>query len=131
MTAAEHPIAPEDVMAFWDGELPSERAAVVSAHVAACDVCRRLGHDLNAVSRDLSLWQVEQAPVTFRAPASTAVGSDAAPDARMRRRWLPPVSIVAGVTAAAALVIAVGSLLPRESQVKQVSVVRADTVREP
>ena len=106
MTAAEHPIAPEDVMAFWDGELPSERAAVVSAHVAGCDVCRRLGHDLSGVARDLSLWQVEQAPVTLRAPASTAVSSDAAPDARMRRRWLPPISFVAGVAAAAALVIA-------------------------
>ena len=34
MTAAEHPLSPEELMAYLDGELPAERATVVQTHVA-------------------------------------------------------------------------------------------------
>lgn len=69
MTAAEHPLTPEDVMAYLDGELPAEQASTVRSHLAECDRCQRLSGDLRGVSRDLARWQIEQAPATLRVPS--------------------------------------------------------------
>jgi hypothetical protein len=68
MTAADHPVSPEDLMAYLDGELPIAQAAVVQAHVAGCDRCQRSSGELRGVSRDMARWQVEDAPATFTAP---------------------------------------------------------------
>ena len=68
MTAADHPVSPEDLMAYLDGELPLAQAAVVQAHVAGCDGCQRSSGELRGVSRDMSRWQVEDPPATFTAP---------------------------------------------------------------
>ena len=68
MTAAEHPLDSEDLMSYLDGELPSEQAAVVRAHLTACDACQRVIGELRGVSRDLARWQVEDAPATLSAP---------------------------------------------------------------
>ena len=67
MTAADHPVSPEDLMAYLDGELPIAQAAVVQAHVAGCDGCQRSSGELRGVARDMSRWQVEDPPATFTA----------------------------------------------------------------
>ena len=43
---AVHPIAPEDVMAHLDGELPAGQARGIEAHLAGCDACRQLLSEL-------------------------------------------------------------------------------------
>jgi hypothetical protein len=68
MTAVEHPLTPEDLMAFRDGELPIDQAAVVRAHLSGCEACRELSGDLRGVSRHLARWQVDDPPVTLAAP---------------------------------------------------------------
>ena len=68
MTAIEHPLSPDELMEYLDGELTVEQAAAVQAHVAACIGCQRLSAELRAVSRDLARWQVEGPPATFEAP---------------------------------------------------------------
>jgi hypothetical protein len=72
MEVAEHGHAPEDLMAFVDGELPIERAAAVEAHLAECGTCRELARELRDVSAKMAAWQVEPAPpLMLRAPSAS------------------------------------------------------------
>ena len=59
MTAIEHPLSPDELMEYLDGELTVEQAAAVQAHVATCAGCQRLSVELHGVSRNLAQWQVE------------------------------------------------------------------------
>ena len=54
-----HPIEPEELMAYLDGELPLERAAEAAAHLEHCRDCQSIAADLQGVSRRLMAWQVE------------------------------------------------------------------------
>jgi hypothetical protein len=76
MTAIEHPLNPDELMEYLDGELTVEQAAAVQAHVATCTGCQRLSAELRAVSRDLARWQVEGPPATFEAPKAVPGPSD-------------------------------------------------------
>ncbi len=61
MTAALHEIAPEEIMAHHDGELPADRAQQVSSHLEACAECRELGRSLSGTSQSLAAWNVNSA----------------------------------------------------------------------
>ncbi len=102
MTAADHPVSPEDLMACLDGELPRAQAAIVEAHVAGCDGCQRSTSDLRGVSRDLARWQVEDAPGTLTAPWPLP---GKAKEPRSRFGWFlkPSVSFAAFVLVAVGL----------------------------
>ena len=94
MKAADHPVSPEDLMAYLDGELPHAQAAVVQAHVAGCDGCQRSSGELRGVSRDMSRWQVEDPPATFTAPWPAPGRQEKVPS---RFGWLlkPSIALVA------------------------------------
>ena len=94
MTAADHPVSPEDLMAYLDGELPIAQAAVVQAHVAGCDGCQRSSGELRGVSRDMSRWQIEDPPATFTAPWPAPGRQEKVPS---RFGWLlkPSIALVA------------------------------------
>jgi len=62
MTAATHPVHPEEIMALLDGELPAERAEAVSAHVEQCVRCSTLEKELGATGRKMSFWEVGRLP---------------------------------------------------------------------
>ena len=97
MTAAEHPLSHEELMAYLDGELQPERAVVVHAHVAGCDLCQRLSGELRGVSRDMARWQVEDVPATLRAPSTPP---EAQTVVRSRFNWLFRPSMAYGLAAA-------------------------------
>jgi hypothetical protein len=59
MISAPHPIEAEELMAYLDGELAADRAAVAADHLDECAECRRLVEDLRNVSRRLVAWEVE------------------------------------------------------------------------
>jgi Domain of unknown function (DUF4349)/Putative zinc-finger len=54
-----HPVAHEEVMAYLDGELTSDRAAEVSAHLVGCLECQAVASDLRGLSDRLCEWTVE------------------------------------------------------------------------
>jgi anti-sigma factor RsiW len=64
MTTA-HCVAPEDIMAFLDGELSASEAQTVSAHLKDCAQCAMIAEQFRATSHMLSRWEVEAAPAAL------------------------------------------------------------------
>jgi len=62
MSTAKHPIKPEELMAYLDGELPTQQATAALAHLELCPECKTLAADLRSVSRKLMDWEVASPP---------------------------------------------------------------------
>src|SRR5688572_8198794 len=65
---ATHPLPPEDVMAYVDGEMSAAAARGVQAHLAGCTACRQLEAELREGSRQMGQWHVEGSPASLAAP---------------------------------------------------------------
>ena len=63
MTTTGHSVAPEEIMAFLDGELSALEAQTVSAHLKDCAQCAMVAEQFRATSEVLSRWDVEAAPL--------------------------------------------------------------------
>jgi hypothetical protein len=61
-TAAAHPVAPEEIMAFFDGELSAADAQAVAAHLDACSACASIADKFRGLSQSLAQWNVSSAP---------------------------------------------------------------------
>ncbi|HWZ43579.1 MAG TPA: DUF4349 domain-containing protein [Candidatus Saccharimonadales bacterium] len=59
MNTSNHPVGPEELMAYLDGELSQPRAAETAAHLEHCPECQTLAAELREVSHQLMDWQVE------------------------------------------------------------------------
>ena len=57
MAKTNHPVEPEELMAYLDGELPPGRAVSTAAHLEGCPECQRLAGDLQGVSHKLLAWE--------------------------------------------------------------------------
>jgi hypothetical protein len=55
---SNHPVEQEDLMAYLDGELALDRAAMAAAHLEHCRECQHVAGDLQSVSRRMMAWQV-------------------------------------------------------------------------
>ncbi len=62
MIATEHPVTPEEVMAFLDGEIPPARSEALATHIESCDGCRRLNEGIMGVSKSLARWSISSRP---------------------------------------------------------------------
>ena len=67
MSTAEHPVTPDELMSYLDGELRADRLPIARNHLARCADCQQLVADLT-VSNEMAAWQVEAPPATLRAP---------------------------------------------------------------
>jgi hypothetical protein len=67
MNTTTHPVAPEEVMAFLDGELSAAGGQAVSAHLEDCAECSELAEQLRGTSNSLSRWKIESAPMELTA----------------------------------------------------------------
>jgi hypothetical protein len=63
MSTTAHPLAPEQVMAFLDGELSAADAQAISAHLDRCAECTALAAQFRSTSLSLSDWNVQAVPV--------------------------------------------------------------------
>jgi hypothetical protein len=59
MGQSNHPIEQEELMAYLDGELSTDRAAVTVAHLERCSECQRLAAVFRDVSQNLMAWEVD------------------------------------------------------------------------
>jgi hypothetical protein len=53
-----HPFEQEELMAYLDGELSTDRAAAAVAHLERCPECQRVAAVLRDVSQELMAWEV-------------------------------------------------------------------------
>jgi hypothetical protein len=117
MNATAHIVAPEEIMAFLDGELSADEAKAVSAHIEHCTECSALADELRATSQSLARWEVERMPPRLEASirelaAKTGNGyASAGPRAIRASRWNPRHwrfwAIGSGSAVAAMLIFAV------------------------
>jgi hypothetical protein len=54
-----HPIENEELMAYLDGELATDRAIEAAAHLEHCAECQELAADLRKLSQQMMAWEVE------------------------------------------------------------------------
>ncbi|MGB2604992.1 MAG: DUF4349 domain-containing protein [Candidatus Sulfotelmatobacter sp.] len=73
MNITAHPVAPEKVMAFLDGELSGPDANAVSTHVECCTECTNLAEQLRSTSMSLSAWKVPVVPTKLEESVTEAV----------------------------------------------------------
>jgi hypothetical protein len=128
MNTVVHPIAPEEVMAWLDGELSEADARAVSVHLDDCVECASLADEFRATSRSLSQWTVPPVPssleefVLRRAASPAHISLPAKPGRSIQlsfwnwRLW----AIGGGGAVAAVLILAaiVASTVYREDHVR-------------
>jgi len=117
MNKIVHPIEPEELMAYLDGELPADRANATAAHLGECAECQGLVAELRNVSHTLKTWKAEPPKSAVSAAIATAL-AESRPISRgvtpaRRRNWRqvlgqrwPTLAWVGAV--AAILLLAVG-----------------------
>jgi len=66
-TTAQHVVAPEDIMALLDGELPAAEAKVVSTHIDECTECAAIAAQFRETSHSLAAWTVPAVPESLAA----------------------------------------------------------------
>jgi uncharacterized protein DUF4349 len=63
MSTTTHPFAPEEIMAFVDGEPSARHSESISVHINQCADCREAAATLRHTSQTLSDWTVPTVPV--------------------------------------------------------------------
>jgi hypothetical protein len=121
VTDRVHSPTPEELMAFVDGESPSDTRAAIEAHVGGCDECRRLMNDLRGVTKSAALWAVEDAPATLQAPRPLRARSWALP----ALSWRPGYLVLSGGLAVIVL-LAVGRFVPLKTTQYAASAARSE-----
>jgi hypothetical protein len=67
-----HPFAPEEVMAFVDGEFSADRAQSLSAHIDQCAECSEAAAAFRNTSHSLSNWRVAGVPTQLEERVTAA-----------------------------------------------------------
>ena len=105
MSAAErtHVPAPEEVMAYLDGEATGLSRAEMEAHLAACDTCGAVVANLRGVSEQVRTWPVTAAPAALQPPQVPRRRALVIPFG-----WRPNRVAMVGLGTAAAVLLVIG-----------------------
>jgi hypothetical protein len=68
MSKSNHPIELEELMAYLDGELATNRAVAAAAHLERCAQCQELAADLRELSKEMMAWEMEVAESSSETP---------------------------------------------------------------
>jgi hypothetical protein len=119
MNKTTHPIEPEELMAYLDGELSKDRAEATAAHLSECSDCRGFVSELRGVSQACKAWDIGSSDMGVPPALSAALEENIGKQVRVsithatwldvfRRRW-PSVAWI-GALAAFALFAYFGSV---------------------
>jgi putative zinc finger protein len=86
MSTNRHLIEQEELMAYLDGELPTQQATEAMSHLDLCPECQTLAADFRSVSRELMAWEVESGEVDISPEINAAL------EERVQKRELANVS---------------------------------------
>jgi hypothetical protein len=87
MSTDRHPIEPEELMAYLDGELPADHATEAMSHLELCPECQALAADFRGVSQELMAWEVESPELGIPSEINAALGE------RLQKREATKVSL--------------------------------------
>ena len=110
MSKGSHPIEHEEIMAYLDGELATDRAVAAAAHLERCPECQELAAELRKISQEMMAWEVEESSIEAM-PADLAGALEKPrkePKRTQRKGWeilLTPRRLAWGGSAAAILLI--------------------------
>jgi Putative zinc-finger len=74
MSTNRHPVEQEELMAYLDGELPTDQATEALSHLELCPECQTLVVDFRSVSQDLMAWGIESPEVGICSEINVALG---------------------------------------------------------
>ena len=83
-----HFIEQEELMAYLDGELATERAVEAAAHLERCDPCQELAAELRKMSQEMMGWEVEELEPAVEMPIAIRAALQDVP--RKSRKALKP-----------------------------------------
>jgi hypothetical protein len=113
MSTTTHPFAPEEIMAFVDGELAAEQTQAVSSHIGQCAECATVAANHRGLSEQMTSWRVELAPARLADRFSAGTGEEASRLAVLKRRRSPVFRYAIGVASGlAALVLLLAISIP-------------------
>jgi hypothetical protein len=125
-----HPIEPEELMAYLDGELSADRVTATAAHLGECTECQKVVAELRSVSQTLRTWKVEP-PESAVPPGIAAALTESRPEKHNassghRRSWREVLTLrwetLAWTgTAAAFLLVVFAIMMPNLLRVRQFS----------
>jgi hypothetical protein len=92
MSKSNHPIEQEELMAYLDGELATNRAVAAAAHLEHCEECQELAAELRKLSQEMIAWEVEQSESSSEMSDEIAAAlerrkKELKKQAPIRRRW--------------------------------------------
>lgn len=92
MSKSNHPIEQEELMAYLDGELATNRAVAAAAHLEHCAECQEVAADLRKLSQEMMAWEVEQSESSSEIPDEIVAALEKRKkqpkkQASIRRRW--------------------------------------------
>jgi len=91
MNKISHPIEPEELMAYMDGELRANRAAKAANHLGECVECQSIVAGFRGVSQNLKAWKANPPKSEMPQAIATAL-AESRPESRKvfpahRRSW--------------------------------------------
>jgi len=110
MTKRNHIVEHEELMAYLDGELATERAIETAAHLESCRECQRLVADLREVSEMMMGWEVEAIEPDLGETLEAALGDEKHAKQRRlgaKRAWQTNLLSPAGLFQASAVAVVV------------------------
>ena len=117
MNKSNHLLELEEVMAYLDGELSTDRAVSVVSHLERCSECQEFAAYLKSMSQQLSTWQVGSPSERIDMRIASALNERGRQPKTWlvvnRRRWQGAAWAVAGAVAGvvlALLLISTGTL---------------------
>src|SRR5215467_9195423 len=88
MSKSNHPIEQEELMAYLDGELATDRAVAAAAHLEHCAECQELAADLRKLSQEMMAWEVEYLDsATIPTDLAVALAEPCMDKPRMIKKW--------------------------------------------
>jgi hypothetical protein len=76
MNKTTHPIEPEELMAYLDGELSKDREEATAAHLSECADCRGFVRELRGVSQACKAWDIGSSDLRVPNAISTALAEE-------------------------------------------------------